>query len=475
MHSRRFTMQGDIMKILVCIRVGPDGEISSFDECALELALSTNNAEVSLLSMGPKSCENTLLSLTRLGAKTAYLLCDNAFAGSDTLATAYTLALAVKKINPNFVFCGRQSLIGDTAQTPIMLAQKINFNLITNVMSVESISNNDISCKTRDEGTQTVKTPALITIERINTLRKPSIRSTLGELKILNANDINANLQKCGLLGSPTRVIETKENQSGKRKCKFIEQNELEKVIQTALNKTKRITATKQSENKLKKVLCITNSPVDYAKKIADNIAVFDKLDVDSIISQISLQKPDAVLFGSDSISKRIASLTAAKMILGLCADCTDLQTDSNTLYMIRPALSGSVIAKIKSNTKPAMATVRTTENSNNIVVSAGFGVKDCIDDVKSFAKKLGASLNTSRKCVDNGILPYDIQVGLTGKKISPNVYIAVGISGAVQHIVGMEKSGTVIAINPDKNAPIFDYADYGILAEFTSDFLNIF
>jgi len=71
----------------------------------------------------------------------------------------------------------------------------------------------------------------------------------------------------------------------------------------------------------------------------------------------------------------------------------------------------------------------------------------------------------TTRKAVDNNFLPYNMQVGLTGKTVSPPVYIAIGISGVVHHIVGMQQSGTVIAINPDKDAPIFDYADYGILA----------
>ena len=74
---------------------------------------------------------------------------------------------------------------------------------------------------------------------------------------------------------------------------------------------------------------------------------------------------------------------------------------------------------------------------------------------------------------VDNGVLPYAMQVGLTGKTVSPPVYIAVGVSGAVHHIAGMERSGTVIAINPDKNAPIFQYADYGILEAFSQETYN--
>jgi electron transfer flavoprotein alpha subunit len=150
---------------------------------------------------------------------------------------------------------------------------------------------------------------------------------------------------------------------------------------------------------------------------------------------------------------------------LGLCADCTVLETDGTELYMYRPALSGSVIAKIKSLTKPAMATVRTTQNAADIVVSAGWGTRDNIELVREFADKMSADLVTTRKCVDNDVLPYNMQVGLTGKTVNPPVYIAVGVSGAVHHIAGMKSSGTVIAINPDKDAPIFDYADYGILA----------
>ena len=81
-------------------------------------------------------------------------------------------------------------------------------------------------------------------------------------------------------------------------------------------------------------------------------------------------------------------------------------------------------------------------------------------------ARKLGAGIAATRKMVDNDYLLYELQVGLTGKSVNPDVYIAIGISGAVHHIAGIRQSGTIIAVNPDKNAPIFDYADYGIVAE---------
>ena len=97
-------------------------------------------------------------------------------------------------------------------------------------------------------------------------------------------------------------------------------------------------------------------------------------------------------------------------------------------------------------------------------MVAAGYGAKDNLDTVRDFAEKYSAELVTTRKSVDNDILPYTMQVGLTGKTVSPLVYIAIGVSGAVHHIAGMQKSGTIIAINPDKDAPIFDYADFGIV-----------
>lgn len=455
------------MNILVCVRIGPDGEISPFDACAYELALSQKNAEVTLLSMGAASVKGALENLTRLGAARAYLLCDSAFAGADTLATGYSLSRAAKILKPDLVFCGRQTLVGDTGQTAVIMAQKSGYNLITNVMGINEISDEAIICTTRDEGTARAAFPALITVERINTLRLPSIRSKAGEVLVLSAADIKADLSKCGLTGSPTRVIESHENRSGKRKCKFIGFSELDGTIKTALLSERQAIPVIKSDQKLGKVLCVSEAPATYARGVSDNVIILPRCDTQSVIAAIETEKPDAVLFSSDSVSKRVSALVAAKLDLGLCADCTALDTDGNVLFMIRPALSGSVIAKIKSNTVPAMATVRTKANSSDIIVTAGFGVRNNIKKVREFAKSINATLGATRKAVDNGYLPYEAQVGLTGRTVAPPVYIAIGVSGAVHHIVGMDKSGTVIAINPDKDAPIFEYADYGIIAEF--------
>lgn len=454
------------MKILVCIRQGLDGEINPFDASAYEAALKVTGAEVTIISMGPLTAKDFLLRLTRLGAKKAILLSDKAFAGADTIATAYTLSLAVKKINPDLIFCGRQTLVGDTAQTGPMLSVYAETSLITNVMSIDEIGES-ITCTTRDMGVQSVPLPALITVERINTLRLPSIISKMGEVEVWTAADIGADIDKCGLKGSPTRVLKTFENESGKRKCKFISFDELKNAIDEGLKKNReKVTVSTASDAKLSKVCIVGEAPRSFAETVSDDITVLPLTNAKELADKITELKPNAVLWGSDSLSKKLSAEVGAMLGLGLCADCTLLETDGEKLLMYRPALSGSIIAKIESLTKPAMATVRTTQNGGDIVIAAGWGARDSLDTVKAFADSIGADMATTRKAVDNNIMPYSLQVGLTGKTVSPPVYIAVGVSGAVHHIVGMQQAGTVIAINPDKDSPIFDYADYGIIGD---------
>ena len=100
------------------------------------------------------------------------------------------------------------------------------------------------------------------------------------------------------------------------------------------------------------------------------------------------------------------------------------------------------------------------------MIFSIGKGAEPCIEKIKEFANDYGAELCCSRIVADTGALPYSAQVGLTGKRVSPIVYVAFGISGAVQHTCAIEGAQTVIAINKDKNSRMFDYADYGIVGE---------
>ncbi len=275
------------MKILVCIRQGRDGEINPFDACAYEEALKLGG-EITILSMGVPKTADFLAKLTRLGACRAILLTDKLFAGADTLATAYTLSLAAKKLNPDLIICGRQTLEGDTAQVGPMLSVKMGYSLITNVTDIK-IGEGAITCSTRNEGEQTASLPALITVERINNLRLPSIRSKMSEVEIWSAADIGADSTKCGLEGSPTRVLATYENESGKRKCKFISPAELESVIRLALDKQRNFAEAKEAKNPLKRVYIIGAKPMEIAKTVSDDITVInseDYMEICEIIKQ---------------------------------------------------------------------------------------------------------------------------------------------------------------------------------------------
>ena len=453
------------MKIVVCVKQVTSGELNPFDACALECALQIPDAEITLLSMGRTGVKGMLEQLTRLGNVNGVLLSDLAFAGADTLATGYALSLAAKKLDPDLIICGRQTVDGDTAQTGSVLATMMGFPVITNVMSIDALDEKGIACKTR-LGDEKANLPALITVERINDLRRPSIRSNVKEVVVWTADDIGADKEKCGLKGSPTKVVKSFENESGKRKCKFISINELDDAVKAGLSKEPEAIKIEAATEKLKNVWIVTEAPRLMAETVSDDIKVIEKDTAENIAKQIQEGKPDVVLWPSDIWSRRTAPIVSAMLNTGLCADCTALETDGKDLFMYRPAFSGNVIAKIRCVTRPQMATVRTTLNDvAEVMLAAGKGVRESYDKVEELAEKYNAELAASRGLVDIGFAPYEQQVGLTGKTVSPKVYIAAGISGAVHHIVGMQQAGTVIAINPDKDASIFEYADYGIIA----------
>lgn len=458
-----------MIKIVVCAKVIA-GELNPFDECALEEALKIKDAEVTVVSMCPQSAKAKLLSLTRLGVKRVILISDRVFAGSDTLATSYILSCEMKKLAPDLIFCGRQTVDGDTAQVGPCLATMLGIPYLTNVMKIKSVGKK-IKCETRF-GDEEAKLPALLTIERINTLRFPSIRSKVGEIEIIDNGEVGADPSKCGFDGSPTMVLQTFENQSGKRKCKMIKAEEFCDLLEKLRNEPMLGVEPKKCETKLPLVWAVGEAVVSKAEAIAEKVVLIEEKDPKKIAELIREMKPEVVFFPADLYSRRIAPAVSAMLETGLCADCTALETDGKKLFMYRPAKSGNIIAKIECRTLPQMATVRCSEASDNVIVSGGAGVTNSTDLLRKFADMTGAELGASRLLVDRGGAEYRDQIGLTGKTVSPCVYIAVGISGAVQHVCAIENAGKVIAINPDKDAPIFDYADYGIVSTF-EDFMK--
>ncbi len=457
------------MRIVVCVKPSVNGELGPFDAAAYEAALRIDGAEVILLSMAPSGARELLLRLTRLGAKEAYLLSDSAFAGADTLATGYTLSLALQRLQPQLVLCGRQTLEGDTGQVGIGIAARMGYALATRVMHLDAPSEYEISCTTRSGERKVLSFPALLTVERIHDLRLPGLFSQCGSVTLWNAADLGADRSRCGLSGSPTRVVKTFENELGKRHCLRIAPSEFQTVLNTCLSAPPVGMAEMEpvvSGKKLPRVFVYGARAMEMAKTVGETVTLCETNAPAQVAAYLQAERPDAVIFEDSDATKGLSGAVAVLLGTGLCADCTHLETDGETLYMVRPAFSGNLIAKIVCSTMPPMATVRTRSECADLIFSVGRGAVAQLPQIADAANRLGAQLCATRAVVDMGKLPYETQVGLTGKRVAPRVYVALGISGAVHHLAGISGAQTILAVNSDANAPIFEYADYGMVAD---------
>jgi len=249
----------------------------------------------------------------------------------------------------------------------------------------------------------------------------------------------------------------------------------------------------------------------------ADRIVVFDDPAFGSYASEsyaralaqaISEAKPSAVLVPFTAMGKDLAPRVAAKIGAGLASDCVALEAKDGRLVGRRPMYAGKAYATVEWAGEPQMATLRPNVfplgpkdaarpvdlvrgaadasarakvtgvsataqgkiqlSEAQIIVSGGRGLKgpENFHLVESLAEALGAAVGASRAVVDAGWVDHQLQVGQTGRTVSPSLYVACGISGAIQHLAGMSSSKYIVAINKDKDAPIFKVADYGIVGD---------
>jgi electron transfer flavoprotein alpha subunit len=216
----------------------------------------------------------------------------------------------------------------------------------------------------------------------------------------------------------------------------------------------------------------------------------------------------DVVLAAATTTSKDILPRVAARLAAGMASDVLSFEMQGNAPLFRRPMWAGSVLADVTIETPKKVLTIRATEFGHadkapapaplkplaahvdpakvhtrfvdlrqvksarpdlgeaRIVVSGGRGTKGDFKPIEALADSLGAAIGASRAAADAGWVPSDYQVGQTGKTVAPDLYIAVGISGAIQHVAGMKNSKIIVAINKDPEAPIFQIADYGLVGD---------
>ena len=266
----------------------------------------------------------------------------------------------------------------------------------------------------------------------------------------------------------------------------------------------------------------IADAANDLAKAGADKVIYVDDAMLAEYVTEpyakaltavIRANDPEIVIFGASSIGRDLAPRVSARIHTGLTADCTKLEINEETklLEMTRPAFGGNIMATILcADHRPQMATVRPgvmqalascdkvgvvekfdveftaadmnveiceivkTEKKSvditeaKILVSGGRGLGSAegFGQLKDLAAALGGEVSASRAAVDNGWIDKDRQVGQTGKTVRPDLYVACGISGAIQHAAGMEESEFIVAINKEESAPIFSICDLGIVGD---------
>ena len=570
----------------IIVREGVPSEVNLFDLLGLVRAVELKQGpgdQVVVISMGPPAAREGLLQCLALGADRAVLLTDRALAGSDTLATARALALALGQEQPDLIICGRNSTDAETGQVGPEIAELMGIPHVSQVSKLDYAPDTGFieARRVTDLGYQTIQCllPALVCVTEgvapeLYPNRQQSEEAQGKPLDELNCAQLSPDSSLFGAAGSPTlvediRLVEPDRlgvvfeegapEDSARQVAQLVKErlgvleaggletgtavdpvrypdrrdksiwvvaekagSGLRRVTLEMLGKARELTSFTQSE-----VAAVLIGPGDdqlaaeLASYGADRVLVLDNTGLgpvcgrrvgEALSAAIEAARPYAVLFASTADGRDLASRIAARLALGLTGDAIDLEIDGEgRLVQLKPALGGNVVAPILSKTLPNLVTMRPgvlTPNTPDsaaragvdtigppdfqgndinvleehfqedigaialsqaqVVLGVGMGVggPEYLPKIQALAGSLSATLAASRNVVHAGWLPHQVQVGISGRTIAPKVYIAVGIRGAFNHTVGIQKAGVIIAINSNRRHTIFRAADYGIVGD---------
>ena len=568
------------------VREGVPNEVNPYDVLGLSLAArlkAEHDARIVVVTMGPPQASEALAQAMAMGADYAIHLNDRAFAGSDTLATARALSLALEREECDLIICGRNSSDSETGQVGPEIAEMLGIPQITAVskLDIAQDGNSLTAIRLNDEGHQEIRCdlPALISVtdgvaEETYPRQEDMEEARHKTIRELTAADLSGDSSQFGENGSPTWVNDIFSVESGRtgmvirnetpedavtRMMQFLDERgvfdagsssrrqpaprgprtergdigaiwvaaeimggAVRPVTLELLGRARELAPT--LETNVEAVL-IGSGDESHVRALtaygADTVRLADSPDLalyDTeahaavLTAAIQEHSPFAVLLPSTANGRDLAGRVAGRLGLGLTGDCVGIEIDDERrLSQLKPAFGGSIVAPILSRTLPNMATIRAgiltecapdysiepvvnrletadakpsrvhiiqnvsdesaegaeLERATRIVsVGMGIGGPENMTPIRELADVLGASIGATREVADAGWLPRQYQIGISGKSVAPELYIAIALRGPFNHTVGIQRSDTIVAINNSARSPIFRAADCGIVGD---------
>lgn len=550
------------------VREGVPNVMNPFDMHAIEAALQLRDrlgGRAVAVTMGPPFFKQSADEALAMGVDEVVHLSDRAFAGADTLATSRALAAAVRRFAPDFVavFAGKYSWDGDTGHVGPQVAEMLGIPHVSGVVRLEVEGGRAVAEREVEDGVEEVEVPlpALFTVtDRTNTPRNPGKPS--GSYRVVSAGELGVDPSLLGQAGSATVVEDLLEEEipkeAGGRRVDARKDPEL--GARALLNWLREVLAEREagearpaplrrggggviavvaedgwrggirrvSFELLAKAVELAeeagglevvaiyggaHDPRELVWRGADRVMWVRGADPFDIYAHgraleefIKRERPWAVLAPSTAYGRDLMARTAARLGLGLTADCVNFSTRDGRLLQFKPAYGGSVISIITSRTSPQMATARpgmfTPFDPNparegrveevrlepryrpmarrpvelgfpdpqeaSVVVGVGMGFKraENLTPALELARLLGAAVAATRPVVLRGWLPYQLQVGVSGKAIAARAYLALGIRGDMNHLAGIRRVRRIAAVNLSPHAEIFRVAELGVIGD---------